>query len=349
PYTTLFRSIQVGSPKGVARFLQRAGRSGHTPGEISRIYFLPTHSLELVEAAALKTAKDLQFIESRDPRLRCFDVLVQYLCTLAISDGFRPEIVFEEISGTYCYRDMSRGEFDQLLHFITSGGAALQQYDEYRKVEVIDGLYRITSRRIAMRHRMHIGTIVSDPMLKVKFMSGGYIGMIEEWFISRLNEGDTFTLAGRILEFIMIRDMTVLVRKSSARKSIVPSWQGGRMPLSANLGIMLRKKFQEAEASMRRSPLSSEPEIRSLEPLFALQQQLSHIPGADELLIEQIETKDGFHLFVYPFEGRLVHEALAALLSYRLSRLVPITFSIAMNDYGLALLSDQRAEERRGG
>lgn len=333
--------IQVGSPKGVARFLQRAGRSGHTPGEISRIYFLPTHSLELVEAAALKTAKDLQFIESRDPRIRCFDVLIQYLCTLAISEGFRPEAIFEEIRGTYCYRDMSREEFDQLLHFITSGGAALQQYDEYRKVEVIDGIYRITSRRIAMRHRMHIGTIVSDPMLKVKFMSGGYIGMIEEWFISRLSEGDTFTLAGRILEFIMIRDMTVLVRKSSARKSIVPSWQGGRMPLSANLGIMLRKKFQEAEASMRRSPLSADNEIRALEPLFALQQQLSYIPGEDELLIEQIETKDGFHLFVYPFEGRLVHEALAALLSYRLSRLMPITFSIAMNDYGFELLSDQ--------
>ncbi len=333
--------IQVGSPKGVARFLQRAGRSGHTPGELSRIYFLPTHSLELVEAAALTTAKDLQFIESRDPRIRCFDVLIQYLCTLAVSDGFRAEELFREVLTTYCYRDMSREEFDQLLHFITSGGAALQQYDEFRKVEVIDGVYRITSRRMAMRHRMHIGTIVSDPMLKVKFISGGYIGMIEEWFISRLNEGDTFTLAGRILEFVMIRDMTVLVRKSTARKSIVPSWQGGRMPLSANLGIMLRKKFQEAEASMRRSPLSADSEIRVLEPLFKLQQQLSHIPGEDELLIEQIETKDGFHLFVYPFEGRLVHEALAALLSYRLSRLVPITFSIAMNDYGFELLSDQ--------
>ena len=122
----------------------------------------------------------------------------------------------------------------------------MQQYDEYRKIEVIDGVYRITSRRIAMRHRMHIGTIVSDPMMKVKFISGGFVGVIEEWFIARLQPGDVFTLAGRTLEFVMIKEMTALVRKSNSKKSIIPSWQGGRMPLSANLGIMLRKKFDEA-------------------------------------------------------------------------------------------------------
>lgn len=332
--------IQVGSPKGVARFLQRAGRSGHQPGEISRIFFLPTHSLELVEAAALKAAKDINFIESRDPRVLCFDVLIQYLCTLAISDGFRPENILPEIKSTYCYNDITDEEFDEILFFITSGGAALQQYDEYKKVEIIDGLYKINSRRIAMRHRMHIGTIVSDPMLKVRFIGGGYVGMIEEWFISRLQAGDTFTLAGRVLEFIMIKDMTVIVKKSASKKSIVPSWQGGRMPLSANLGIMLRKKFNEAYAAVTHDT-DTDIEIKVLKPLFTLQQHLSHIPNEDELLIEHIETKDGYHLFVYPFEGRLVHEALGALLSYRLSRITPITFSFAMNDYGFELLSDQ--------
>ena len=333
--------IQVGSPKGVARFLQRAGRSGHQPDAVSRIYFLPTHSLELIEAAALKEAVAASQIESRPPLLLCYDVLAQYLCTLAISEGFQPDAILQEVRATYCFQAISDEDWREILHFLTVGGTALQQYDEYKKVEVIDGLYRITSRRIAMRHRMHIGTIVSDAMIKVKFMTGGYIGVIEEYFISRLEPGDTFTLAGRQLELVMIKDMTVLVKKSNAKKSVVPSWLGGRLPISASLGKTLREKLNEAGEQILEGALSEDEELQALLPLFALQQQLSHIPRSDELLIEQIETGDGFHLFVYPFEGRLVHEAMAALLAYRISKLTPITFSIAMNDYGFELLSDQ--------
>jgi len=336
--------VQVGSPKGVARFLQRAGRSGHRPGEISKIYFLPTHSLELVEAAALKSAMKQNFIESRQPMLLCFDVLIQYLGTLAIGEGFYPDMIFKEVTSTYCFREIKKEEWLWILHFITEGGEALQQYDEYRKVEIINGLYKITSRRIAMRHRLHIGTIVSDFMMKVKFMSGGYVGVIEEYFISRLNPGDTFTLAGRTLEFVMVKEMTAIVKKSNATKAIVPSWNGGRVPLSANLGLMLRKKFNEVHLLLepgRRDRENIDIELRALRPLFELQQSLSHIPRENELLIEQIETRDGFHLFVYPFEGRLVHEAMAALLAFRISRILPISFSFAMNDYGFELLSDQ--------
>ncbi|WP_290712009.1 ligase-associated DNA damage response DEXH box helicase [Flavihumibacter sp. CACIAM 22H1] len=326
--------IQVGSPKGVARFMQRAGRSGHQPGATSKIYFLPTHSLELMEAAALKEAISQEFIESREPFLLCFDVLLQYLCTLAISEGFEPAQTFAEIQNTFCFRYITKEEWQQVLQFLVHGGNALQQYDDYKKVEVLDGLYRITSRRMAMRHRMHIGTIVSDAMLKVKFVSGGYVGVIEEWFISRLEPGECFTLAGRNLELVMIKDMTVLVRKSTSKKSTVPSWNGGRMPLSSNLGSMLRQTFNEAGQS-------DQLEVQVLQPLFDLQNQLSSVPTASELLIEQIETKDGFHLYVFPFEGRLVHEAMAAILAYRISKIRPISFSFAMNDYGFELLSDQ--------
>jgi ATP-dependent helicase Lhr and Lhr-like helicase len=328
--------IQVGSPKGVARFLQRAGRSGHRPGEVSKIYFLPTHSLELVEAAAIKQAIKEEVIESKQPMLLCYDVLIQYLCTLAIGEGFIPETIFKEIKNTYCYSEITEEEWQQALHHITNGGIALQQYDEYKKVEVIDGVYKIKNRRIAMRHRLHIGTIVSDPMLKVRLLSGKFLGIIEEWFISRLEPGDVFTLAGRNLELVMMKDMDVVVRPSNAKKSLVPSWQGGRVPLSTNLGTMLRKTFDHAL-----SKKAKEVELSALLPLFELQERLSHIPKANELLIEHIETKDGFHLFIYPFEGRLVHEALAALLAYRISKITPITFSIAMNDYGFELLSDQ--------
>ncbi|HLK31148.1 MAG TPA: ligase-associated DNA damage response DEXH box helicase [Puia sp.] len=328
--------IQVGSPKGVARFLQRAGRSGHQPVEVSKIYFLPTHSLELVEAAALKAAMQLNFIESRQPMILCFDVLIQYLSTLAISDGFYPDDIYEEVKSTHCFREMTEEEWERILHFISEGGVALQQYDEFKKVEIINGLYKINSRKVAMRHRMSIGTIVSDAMMKVKFVSGGYVGVIEEYFISRLSPGDVFTLAGRNLEYVMIKDMTALVKKSNAKKSIVPSWQGGRMPLSANLGIMLRRKLNEAFTKNKK-----EIELEVLKPLFELQENISHVPKENELLIEHIETDDGYHLFAYPFEGRLVHEAMAALLAYRISRTMPITFSFAMNDYGFELLSDQ--------
>ena len=235
--------IQVGSPKGVSRFLQRAGRSGHKPGDISKIYFLPTHSLELVEAAALKQAIKQNLIEGREPMLLCFDVLTQYLCTLAVGEGFTAAQIFKEVKSTYCFSDINEEEFNEVLLHITIGGKALQQYDEYKKVEIEDGIYKIKNRRTAMRHRMHIGTIVSDAMLKVKFISGGYIGVIEEWFISRLETGDVFTLAGRNVELVSIKEMTVFVKKSNSKKSIVPSWKGGRMSLTANLGNVLRETF----------------------------------------------------------------------------------------------------------
>jgi len=351
--------IQVGSPKGVARFLQRAGRSGHSPDAVSKIYFLPTHSLELMEAAALKNAIKENFIENREPMLLCFDVLIQYLCSLAISEGFKPDEIFDEVKTTFCFREMTKEEWQEILAHITIGGNALQQYEEFKKVEIENGVYKIKTRRVAMRHRLHIGTIVSEPMLKVKFLSGGYVGVIEEYFISRLSPGDVFTLAGRRLEFIMIKEMTVLVRKSSAKKSLIPSWEGGRMPLSAKLGKKLREVLDESSietqciASVQpgvdsENPIHYSPftihkniELVKLQPLFDLQQSLSHVPKENELLVEQIETEDGFHLFVYPFEGRLVHEAMAAILAWRISRITPITFSFAMNDYGFELLSDK--------
>jgi len=329
--------IQVGSPKGVARFLQRAGRSGHQPDAVSRIYFLPTHSLELLEAAALKAAISENMMESREPKLMCFDVLIQYLNTLAVGDGFIPDLVFEEVKSTFSFGEITRQEFDDVIYFISQGGKAFQEYDAFRKVEKEGELYKINSRKIAMRHLLHIGTIVSDSMLKVKLISGGYVGVIEEYFISRLEPGDVFSLAGFHLEYVMIKEMTVLVRKSKIKKAKVPSWNGGRMSLSANLGKVLRHQLNLVTDV--KSVLSEE--LKILSPLFEIQKQLSHVPNENELLIEHIETKDGFHLFVYPFEGRLVHEAMAAILAFRISRIRPITFSLAMNDYGFELLSDQ--------
>jgi ATP-dependent Lhr-like helicase len=328
--------IQIGSAKGVARFLQRAGRSGHSPFETSKIYCVPTHSLELIEVSALKEAVKNNVIEPRDPQVLCFDVLVQFMMTLAVGDGFYPDEMYPRIKETFAFREMNEEEWKGIIDFLTIGGKALRSYEEFHKV-VIDenGLYKVTSRRIAMLHRMNMGVIVSDAMLKVKFISGGYIGMVEEYFISRLKKEDKFILAGRVLEVTMIKDMTVYVRAAKG-KAYAPSYLGGRLPLSSNLGHFLREKLSGAL-----NPKASEKELKFLHPLLANQEERSHIPKDDEFLVELIKNREGYHLFMYPFEGRLVHEVMAALIAYRISKLAPISFSMAMNDYGFELFSDK--------
>ena len=328
--------IQVGGPKGVSRFMQRAGRSGHQPGATSNIFFLPTHSLELIEAAALREAVDKELTESRLPFIRSFDVLIQYLVTLAVSDGFLPNDIFEEVRNTFCYNSISEDEWIWCLNFIVHGGNSLQGYDEFHKVIVEDGVYKVTSRKVSMRHRLSMGTIVSDAMLKVKMQRGGYLGNIEEYFVAKLNPGDNFWFSGRSLELIRIKDMTVQVRKSNKQTGPIPSWMGGRMPLSSQMSKMLRQKLNEAVLKT-----STDEEILFLEPLITQQQETSIVPKEDQFLIEQYESKDGYHVLMYPFEGRFVHEGIGALIAYRISLLQPISFSIAMNDYGFELLSDQ--------
>ncbi|MEZ4806129.1 MAG: ligase-associated DNA damage response DEXH box helicase [Flavobacteriales bacterium] len=328
--------VQVGGPKNVARFIQRAGRSGHRPGAISRIHFVPTHALELLEGAALRLAMAEQRIEQRVPFIRSFDVLAQYLVTLAVGDGFRQEEVYREVRGTFSFRSISPEEWNWVLDFITRGGSTLNAYDEFHKVVVEDGLFRVTDRRIALRHRMSIGTIASDASIRIKFISGGYIGHVEEWFISQLKRGDVFWFAGRNLEFISVRDLEALVRKADEAKGRVPSWLGGRMPLSSEMSEVLRRVVQRAAT---KAP--TEAELKCLRPLLEKQRERAHIPAADELLVEKVRSREGHHVFLYPFEGRAVHEGLAALLAYRISLLTPITFSLAMNDYGFELLSDR--------
>lgn len=328
--------IQIGSPKGVARFMQRAGRSGHHPGAVSRAWFVPTHSLELLEGAAIKQAMAEEVFESRDPVILAMDVLTQYLVTLAVSDGFRPDAVFKELKTTYAYADLGEREFGQILDFITKGGKTLSKYDEYLKVEIEDGLYKVNSRRVAMRHRLTMGTIVSDVSMRIKFLSGGYLGSIEEDFIARLKPGDNFWFAGRSLELVKVKEMTAFVKKSNKSSGRIPSWMGGRIPLSSQLSAMFRKKLDEVA-----NHIEKDIEVRTLRPLFDLQAALSHLPKKNELLIEKFISGDGYHLFFYPFEGRLVHEGMASLFAWRISKVRKASYSIAMNDYGFELLTDE--------
>ncbi|MBA3649130.1 MAG: ligase-associated DNA damage response DEXH box helicase [Chitinophagales bacterium] len=334
-FTPVELVIQVGSPKGVARFLQRAGRSGHQPDAESTIYFVPTHSLELIEGAALKDAIEHKILEDRIPFHKPFDVLVQYLVTLAVGDGFHHKDIYREVRTTYAFHDLDEEEWDWVLQFITTGGSSLEHYNEFSKVDEADGIFKVNDRRIALRHRLSIGTIVADISMAIKYLTGGSIGSIEENFISRLNPGDVFWFAGRCLSLVRVRNNVAYVRKIKPTKGQIPSWQGGRMPLSSQLSAMIRKKIDEAKRHE-----SKEIEVKVLKPLFDLQELRSALPALDEFLIEKLETDEGYHCFFFPFEGRLVHEGMAALLAYRIALIKPISFSIAMNDYGFELLSD---------
>jgi ATP-dependent Lhr-like helicase len=330
--------VQIGGPKGVARFLQRAGRSGHRPDALSRIYFLPTHSLELIEAAALREAVKTSFIENREPIIRAFDVLIQYLVTLSVGEGFDPHLIFEEIKNTYCFNTISEDEWKWIIYFTSSGGDSLSAYPDYNKLILKEGKYYISNQRLARRHRMSIGAIVGDTMMMIKYKRGGLIGHVEESFIASLNEGDAFWFAGIGLELIQVKELTAYVKKSEKMTGKIPSWQGGTLPLSSRMSHMIRKKLTEVTNIQE----DSDPELFKIIPIIELQRERSHVPGENEFLIEIFESKDGHHAMFYPFEGRAVHQGLASLFAYRIGKLFPISLSLAYNDYGFELLSDQR-------
>jgi len=330
--------MQIGSPKGVARLLQRAGSSGHSPGRVSRIVCVPTHAFELVEVAAARAAIEAGAIESREPLDRPLDLLAQHLVTLALGGGFTRAGVLAEVRTTRAYHRLTKEELDWVLAFVMHGGDTLRAYPEYAKVQYEEGTYRVTDRRVALRHRLSIGTIVSDHAIAVRYLTGRRLGTIEESFVSRLTPGDTFIFAGTPLEFVRLRDLTAWVRRAKKRAGAVPRWAGARMPLSSELSAAVRDMLEQARMGVFVSP-----EMQAVKPVLDTQADRSVIPRPDELLIERTETRDGHHLFVYPFEGRLVHEGLAALWAYRIAQLAPLSFTFSSNDYGFELLSPDRA------
>jgi ATP-dependent Lhr-like helicase len=331
------RVLQVGSAKGIARLLQRAGRSGHAPGRISRVTLVPTNSLELLEAAGAKRAVATRRIEARQVPNKPFDVLVQHLVTVALGGGFRSEELYEEVKRAWSYRNLTQEEWQWALDFVARGGQSLTIYPEYRRVlPDEEGVYRVPDATIGRRHRMGIGTIVSDAQMQVKYMSGGRIGSVEESFIGRLKPGDHFLFGGRILELVRVHEMTAFVKRSSSTKGAISRWQGAKMPLSSEL----------AHAALEELKLASEgrfegPEMRALRPLLEIQERWSALPTSSTLLVESMKSREGWHLFVYPFAGRSVHTGLASLLALRVGRVHPSTFSVAVNDYGFELLAPE--------
>jgi ATP-dependent Lhr-like helicase len=325
--------IQIGSPKSVSRLIQRAGRSSHRPLTPCHIEIVPTFALELIELKGYRMALNEHAIERRLPLKKCYDVLLQHIMTCAIGGGFKKKDLFEEIKSTSCFEFLTEEEFEECLYFLVSGGRSLSAYQEYKKLIQKDDLYLIEDTAIIRRHKMNIGTITSDPFVPVKLLHGKPIGMVEESFISHLKTGDSFLFAGRHLKLVKYHDMVAHVRQSKEEKSTTAVWKGSRLPFSAPLGHILRKALEEL------------PDSPLLEDILNLQNSISHVPKEHELLIEIFKTREGWHLFVYPFEGKTIHEGLALLVAHRLSKFMTATLTISCNDYGFEILSNKVFDE----
>jgi ATP-dependent Lhr-like helicase len=329
------RVLQIGSAKGVARMLQRAGRSGHAPGRPSRITLVPTHSLEIIEAAAVRKAIQTGQIEDRHGPHQPLDVLVQHLVTVALGGGFQAEALYAEVRRTAAYAALPPESWQWALDFVRQGGPSLVAYPDFQRAAPdADGIWRVCDARLARRHRSNIGTIVSDAAMMVQFMGGGRLGTVEESFGARLRPGDVFMFAGRLLQLVRIYQMTAYVRLAKAGSAALPRWNGGRMPLSSTLADAMLGELAAAERDRYGGP-----EMRCVQPLLALQKKWSHLPTPQLLLAETLKSREGWHLFLYPFAGRQVHLGLAGLMAWRAAQAQVNTFSIALNDYGFELLS----------
>lgn len=329
------RVLQIGSPKGIARLMQRAGRAAHRPGEDCRITCVPTHGLELLEVAAVRMAMARGEVEPRRPAEKPLDVLAQHIVTCAMGGGFMEDELFEQVRAAWSYRELSRAEFDWTLSLVREGGQTLRAYPHYHRVRTDEhGRHAIASPRLAAIHRLNVGTIVGEATMTVAWSSGRTLGQIEENFVAGLRPGDKFVFAGRVVEFSRVHDMTAIVRPAKGTTNFTPIWSGTRLPISESMGRAMRELLERSATGDAEGP-----EMQAARPLVRAMLQLSHVPRADEVLCELCDTREGSHLFVYPFDGRLVHAGIAALLAYRISRRVKATFSIASNDYGFELLA----------
>ncbi len=329
--------IQIGSPKSIARAIQRAGRSGHQPGAVSRIVCVPTQAFELIEFSAARHAIEHRALEPRIPLALSLDVLAQHVVTIAAGGGFFGESLFAEIRQTNSFSQITREQWQWVLDFAERGGSSLTAYPRFSRIrQDAPDHWVIASPQIARVHRMNIGTIAADGMMTVQFVGGKRLGAVEETFVTKLKPGDVFIFAGRILQFVRVFQMTALVRKATSRRGFVPRWRGGKLPMSSSLAAAVRMRIESAGNGH-----FPDPEMQAVQPILQLQQRWSALPQTQEMLIEQINTRDGRHAFLYPFQGRLVHEGLAALFVFRFGKLGIQPMTATFNDYGVELLTPE--------
>lgn len=338
-FSPVEKVFQIGSPKSLGRLLQRAGRSGHSPGKVSRITIVPTYHLEYLEAAAVQLAIKFNRVEPRLSLEKPYDVLVQHMVSTAMSNGFVSEIFFQEVKSTYAYKNLTFAEWNWCIDFLHRGGDSLTAYPEYQRIKLDENNYwQLANANFGKRHLANIGTIVSESQVSVRYWKRGgskkTLGSIEESFAARLKPGDHFILGGNLLEFVKIYQMIAYVRKGHGKKSYVPRWNGGRLSLSSEVSDAMLNQLELATQAIYKGP-----EMRFLKALLEIQQYVSAIPSSDRLLIEIWQSREGSHAFLYPFAGRGVHSGLAHLIAFRLATASENTFAMSVNDYGFELLS----------
>jgi ATP-dependent Lhr-like helicase len=308
--------IQIGSVKGVTRATQRAGRAFHRPGEPTRLLICPTHFLEYLEVAALRNALEEGLLEERAPLDQPLDVLVQFVLSSALGEGFAADELLRQIRSAFSFREVSDEAFSWILNFATTGGHTLRAYAEYKKLvqNAHDGIYRFATAPLARAHRMNMGTIVGESSVTVRFQRGATLGQIDEGFVTKLKRGDIFSFTGKNLELILIKDLVAYVKLAKGKQNVATVWGGQALPISPGLSRGMRELL--AQVARADDSLSQLPaEVQALKKSLRVQRELSAIPGARETLVERLTTRDGYHLFVYTWEGRLVNEGLGHLLA----------------------------------
>ena len=326
--------LQVGAPKGVSRLLQRVGRANHRMDEASRAILVPANRFEVLECEAAILGVAAGELDGDPPRPGGLDVLAQHLLGLACAGPITEQGAYDEIRRAAPYADLPRQDFNDVLEFVENGGYALKAYDRYRKLfRDSAGLIHVTNERIARQHRMNIGTIVEEPLLKVRYMGrgGGLLGEVEEYFVNQLSPGDTFIFAGRLLRFIQLRDTVCEVADGGAGEPKVPAYAGGRMPMTTNLADRVRGMLQDP------STWKNFPE--PVQEWLTLQRGVSRLPGRNDLLVETFPRGDKWFLVAYCFEGRNAHQTLGMLLTRRMQRLGFHPLGFVATDYVLATWS----------
>lgn len=337
--------IHVGAPKGASRLAQRIGRANHRMDEPSRGLLVPSNRFEVMECQAALEANEAGIQDTPPLRPGALDVLCQHILGMAVAAPFDLESLYEEVRSAESYRGLSYEDFEQAVDFVATGGYALRSYERYAKIRRRkDGLWTLSHPKLAQQYRLNLGTIVEAPMLNVRLASrrggkdgrpgtvlrgGRVLGKIEEYFLEQLVPGDTFQFAGQVLAFVGIHENEALVTRAEANDPAIPSYAGGKFPLSTYLAAGVR--------AMLADPAHWEKLPAQVRDWLAIQREVSVLPSKDALLVETFPRETKFYMVAYPFEGRLAHQTLGMLLTRRLERARARPLGFVANDYALAI------------
>jgi ATP-dependent Lhr-like helicase len=332
--------INVGAPKGASRLAQRIGRSNHRMNEPSRALLVPANRFEVLECEAARDALAHGELDGEKPRHGALDVLAQHVLGMGVAAPFDADELYEEVVSASPYRDLTRADFDKVVDYVATGGYALRAYERYAKLrKTAEGLWRVATPQVAQRYRLNCGTIVEAPMLKVRVVrnyrgprityAGRILGQVEEWFVQQLTQGDTFLFAGQILRFEGIVETEVVVTPGPPGNPKIPSFEGGKFPLSTFLAARVREMIADPKR-WRFLP-------DQVKEWLGIQRLRSLLPRADQMLVETFPRGSRHYLVCYPFDGRLCHQSLGMLLTRRLERIGAKPLGFVASEYSLAL------------